>query len=155
MQCAFAPSTLSREKLFERFFPGKIHGICHHQWLHRWWKHLSRVKNHEELHQIMSPVSWCCGSLSPWLQSLLTCFGSRPPAATIWGLGTQRSFPCSTALRTTASPDPLHWTGTSFPALKNSSSDVSIASNRRGAKMKEQQFLCWSKNLLLQVKSWL
>jgi len=73
------------------------------------------------------------------------------PMITILGLG----FHCCMPLCATASQDSLHWIVTSFPALKNSSSEISIASNRTDAKTQQEQFLCQSKNLLLQVNSWL
>lgn len=144
MQRAFAPSTVSirEKKSFLTFVPRKdIHGVSHDQWLHWWWKHFSSEK-HDESKHIMSLASQRSGSLWPWPQSLLTCFCSQVAVITILDLSMQSQVFTvawhSVILLLLLLLRKTHCIGlTSFPPLKNSSLEVSIAFNMRDWKMKE------------------
>lgn len=91
-------------------------------------------ENHEESNQIVS--CQCSRSLTT------TAFPAHllwQPSTGDYSFGSQHtkeSFHCSIALCATKE-DSLHWISTSFPALKSSSSEVKLASNRTDAKMKE------------------
>lgn len=93
-------------------------------------------ENHKESTQIMSLMT----SLVTLTMTAISAHLLAQPSTNDYNFGSQHAkgtFHRSMTLRATTERDSSHWIVTSFPTLKNSSSEVSIASNRRDAKTKE------------------